>query len=667
MAVLPVVCFGLSACLAISGIRYHINIFEYPPYVSIPVILAVYIPLSIIFLLPIDYVTHNSSNYVEWFSLPDSVILLLWKFSYWMTFLLTWLLLPVLQEFYRSGHYKKIHKLKDALKRNLKFQLIILLVSVCGLIYLMLEVGLTMSHMKLMIIALSHIYSLVLALWLMSHGLIGIPRERWMKGNILQYLNHQYVKVPKLVDALEDTRISFKEEVMQVVALRNSFATSTEADIELRDWILKLYNKIPEDLKESMEGLTPDDLNQISKDKLTDDYLIKLTSNFNRELYNLMAYESEFETMFYNIVYLEDILAASTNDDLSSRYLLQPRFQLHKMLFLPKTAFLLEYYVKPIFNRLMSIVLYAASFILIESEFFHSTKLSLVNCILFAPMIKNHSWCQLIISCIAFCYMLFASLNSLTHLKVFNIYHLVPFKSSPVSGCFYATYIARLTMPISYNFITLFRERNSVFERWFGQSIHLTGLFNSMNNWLPRLIIIPILLTTFNVYDKLKSKLGLSDFYGAWTVSDDESDEENQGLMRNKKDLLIVEAKRTINREVLKRSALTSSNQLRSFNLASAPNLNYERNRLMFNDSLASMNERIDDSTLSNEADSYRDDNSRNGSTVWSKLSNIGATFDTIKSKVAERLEPNIVLYRDLPERDEDHDGTIYDDENLVI
>ena len=220
---LPLLCYIFALALTLIGIQFHISIFKYPAYLVIPFTLAVFIPLSITFLLPIDYVAHNSPLSIIWFDLPDKVILYLWKFNYWTTFLLTWLILPLLQEFFRSGHFNKLSRFKDAVKRNIKFQLIILGVSTAGLIYLILEVGLSLSHLKLMIIAISHIYSLVLALWLMAHGLISIPRNKWISGNLLQDLNHHYLKVPKLVDNLEDIKITFKEDVLQVLVLAKNF------------------------------------------------------------------------------------------------------------------------------------------------------------------------------------------------------------------------------------------------------------------------------------------------------------------------------------------------------------------------------------------------------------------------------------------------------------
>ncbi|ODV80568.1 uncharacterized protein CANTADRAFT_61307 [Suhomyces tanzawaensis NRRL Y-17324] len=652
-----------SLVISLLFTQFHINLFKYPPYLLLPLTLAVFIPISIIFLLPIDYISHNATDTTTWFDVPANVILFLWKSNYWVTFLLTWLILPVLQEYYRSGYFKSSSKLKDAFKKNLKFQLAILAVSLMCLVYLILEVGLTFGHLKLMIIALSHIYALILALWLMAHGMVNIPRVKWVEGNIVNHLNSLYMKVPKLVDSLEDVRIDFKEDVLKVIVLTKNFTTGSSQDLQYRDWILQLYNKIPGEMRESMERqYLHDDSNTISRDQLNEHYMTKLTLLFNLNLYKFVAYESEFETLLVKVTRLEDILNARTNPTLEERNQLRFRLNNYRVLLLPKLNFIYYYYMRPIGSRIASVILFIGSFIIIESEFFHSTKLSLMNVIVFTMGIHKYKILQLIISSVSFSYMLFASLNSLTHLKIFNMYHLVPFQSDPVSASFYTTYIARLTIPLSYNFITLFISRDSIFEEWYGQSIHLTGLFNLLNNWLPRFVLIPVVLTTFNVYDRVKKRLGLtSDFYGSWASFDDDDQEEDvENLQNKRKDLVIVEAKRIINREMTKRQQTGRvDSDLRPFNLANAANEQYNNNRRAFNESLAA-NTRID-------APYYDDvNNIQNEVESASVFGRIGGAWDSIKNSVTGRFSSN---YRDEVEVESINDFNYDDDanENLVL
>lgn len=638
-------------CLLISiwGIQFYLNLFKKPLYFLIPIVLAVFVPISIILLLPLDYVQHHTDKKLVLFDLPDNVILYMWKSTYWTTFLLTWLILPTLQEYYRSGLFKSYNKLTDALRKNLRFQLVILGVSILAIIYLGLEVGLSFGHMKSMIIALSHIYSLILALWLMAHGLVNIPRNKWTFGSVMGNLNYYYLQVPKLIDDLEDCKISFKEQILEVLVLQKNFTTDVNDTFIYRDWILELYNKIPEDLKELMELQYLSEAPTISRNQLNNDFMTKLTSKFNSNHYKLNAYESEFNDLFNQIILLEDVTNSSTSN---------PQFRIENVnnLLPPKSRFVFYNYVNPILNRVYAVILFSFSFIIIESEFFHSTKLSLIN-LIFNKI--NPNLVQFLICGVVFSVMVICALNSLTKLKVFNIYHLVPHKSDPVSTCFYATYIVRLTIPLSYNFITLFVSRDSIYEDWYGKSIHLTGLFNLMNNWIPRLILLPIIFTLFNVYDKLKRRLGFStDLYATFGFDDYESAGEADNLNHKRKDMIIIEAKRIINREYTKRQATLN---LRPFNLQQAADMNYQANRRNFEDNLVNSN------NMSNRIDTeYHDTPYPNqpSESIWSSLGN---QFTNLRDQISTRFtrsRENSMNYQDEPLDNFDYDD---DAERLLV
>ncbi|KAK6203074.1 LMBR1-like membrane protein-domain-containing protein [Scheffersomyces amazonensis] len=693
MWVIPLVCYTVTLIISIFGIQFHINLLRYPLYFSIPITLAVLIPLSIIFLLPIDYVQSNyisssdtSVSPLNW--LQDNVILILWKSNYWTTFLLTWLLLPQLQEFYKSGYFTFKAKMYDSFKQNLKFQLILLGISLLGIIYLILEVGLTPNHLKLMIIALAHIYSLILALWLMSHGLITIPRNKWIEGNVINNLNHHYIKLPKLIDSLEDVKIEFKEDILKVLILTENFTSiNNPQDFQFRDWILQLNGSIPNDLRDLVKRQyfhETTNSNSITRDQLTLSFMKRLTASFNSNLRKFQAYESEFESLFIKLTHLEDILEAKTNN---SKQLIF-RVNNYRVLLSPRFNFLYWYYIRPISSRILSLFYFAMSFIILQSEFFHSTRLSLVN---FIYQSLRFPVLQFTFTSIFFSYMLFASLNSLTQLKIFNMYHLVPHNSDPVSACFYTTYIARLTIPLSYNFLTLFLSRTSQFENWFGQSIHLTGLFNLMNNWLPRLLLIPVLLTAFNIYDKLKKKIGLGDIYDNWVLFDDDdsvnehgNDLENSGSGSNinnkRKDLIIVEAKRIINREIQRREHV---HNLRPFNLSATgsvdnintingnADLNYQSNLRTFHDSLInnsdSINNRIDQSLHGDDQEPFlfgNQDNQTPSPSLWGRFNGL---FTGFRNTIGDRLteQSSRVEYHDEPLDNFNYDEDA--DENLAL
>jgi hypothetical protein len=99
------------------------------------------------------------------------------------------------------------------------------------------------------------------------------------------------------------------------------------------------------------------------------------------------------------------------------------------------------------------------------------------------------------------------------------------------------------SIPLSFNFITLLDQKvsRSVFSAYLGASINLTDVGKHFNNWFPLFILIPVLATSFNLYDRIHSAL---HFTGAdWLM--DEDDTETRG-----ESLAVLEGRALIGREL---------------------------------------------------------------------------------------------------------------------
>jgi hypothetical protein len=88
---LLVICF-----LVLLLLRYYLPLRSTPEYVLLPVFLALALPSSIILLVPIDLASHavaeDETARGVW--LPDRALLVSWRISYWLTFILTWFVWP---------------------------------------------------------------------------------------------------------------------------------------------------------------------------------------------------------------------------------------------------------------------------------------------------------------------------------------------------------------------------------------------------------------------------------------------------------------------------------------------------------------------------------------------------------------------------------------------
>ena len=86
-------------------LRYYLPLRTTPAYLLVPIFFALALPTSIIFLVPIDLASNagtDDGNRGIW--LPGRVLLVSWRITYWLTFVLTWFILPILAEFSDAGH-----------------------------------------------------------------------------------------------------------------------------------------------------------------------------------------------------------------------------------------------------------------------------------------------------------------------------------------------------------------------------------------------------------------------------------------------------------------------------------------------------------------------------------------------------------------------------------
>lgn len=108
--------FAFLSLLVISIVvllilRHYLPLRTTPGYLLVPVFLAIALPASIVLLVPIDLASHARADGADdggargvW--LPDRVLLVAWRITYWLTFALTWYVLEMpLFPFYDLGWF----------------------------------------------------------------------------------------------------------------------------------------------------------------------------------------------------------------------------------------------------------------------------------------------------------------------------------------------------------------------------------------------------------------------------------------------------------------------------------------------------------------------------------------------------------------------------------
>ena len=107
-----------------------------------------------------------------------------WQITYWTTFLLAWLVLPITRETLLSGHFNLLQRIHNGFTISIKS---ILVMSVCGLIAIIaMAIHLKSVHLVTIVLpvlmALGNTYGLVLVSLLLGNGLVNVPKRFWRQA-----------------------------------------------------------------------------------------------------------------------------------------------------------------------------------------------------------------------------------------------------------------------------------------------------------------------------------------------------------------------------------------------------------------------------------------------------------------------------------------------------
>ncbi|EWC43441.1 hypothetical protein DRE_07582 [Drechslerella stenobrocha 248] len=552
--VLSAIAFVTIAIFVLFLIRFFLPLRTTPQYLLVPVFLALVIPCSIIVLVPIDLASNSgldggSGN--RGVVLPDRVLLVTWRIAYWLSFVLTWAILPILLSYHASGHRDPRKRLSEAVRENIRYQIIMLTIGIIGLIYLIATNGFNPDAIKSLVIALSYFYALTFAVFLMGHGLVALPRNLWRDASVAARLRRLQTKAPRIHENLTNATEKLEDLEKEVLAIRKRASTSTTAP-EFREWIDELVEnlQLPESNTNQPTTSTRQDRSRSRSPIptiITEQYLASLTRKLRFAGNQRARYAAEWDSLVRSSVNTQAVLDSAASRRLSFRpnpHSITPRLLQSLPMVSPYGRYILHTYIIPQIRRMLSVFLAIASVCIVWSEIINvhpaMSKLSIVGysivhhpnspkgSIGFAGQCFSAAWIL---------YMCIAAWSTMRTVKVWGGYALVRRRTSGSSACFYASYACRLTVPLSYNFTNFLPAtivKESVFYDFFGRSINLQGLGKGFSDWFPILVLVPVGLTLFGFYGKVKGWFG----FGSGMLEEDEDEVALGGGWRYGRDLI---------------------------------------------------------------------------------------------------------------------------------
>ena len=190
---------------------------------------------------------------LPWNYVSDAVLTKLWRFIYWISQFLTWLLLPIMQSYSMAGDFTTIDKIKSALRANVIYYSTIGAIFTTLSIYVIFKSGLDFASLKVIAISSSNTWGLFLLVVLLGYGLVELPRFCINRSRCFQSLSRHYFRVGKL-NAEKCVAEEQLDDVLEEIHQVYSVLGPNEND-PMNRYLAKVVSKCPPDWRRRSNAL----------------------------------------------------------------------------------------------------------------------------------------------------------------------------------------------------------------------------------------------------------------------------------------------------------------------------------------------------------------------------------------------------------------------------
>uniref|UniRef100_A0A8D3E5N2 LMBR1 domain-containing protein 2 n=1 Tax=Scophthalmus maximus TaxID=52904 RepID=A0A8D3E5N2_SCOMX len=546
-------------------------------------LLAWYLCFLIVFILPLDVstvgVTHTHTHthtsgicprsgltvcvsvcvalkpcYKPWSYIPDGIMPVFWRVVYWTSQCLTWLLLPFMQSYARSGGFSITGKIKTALIENAIYYGTYLLIFGSLLIYVAVHPDWHLSWYELQTIGITaaNTWGLFLLVLLLGYGLVEIPRSYWNASRHGHLLVKTYFKASKLMTEKADAEENL-EDVMEEV---RKVSESIKYNHPLRKCIDTILRKCPLDYQEKM-GRNMDDYEDFDDKQNSypsEKSLVKLHKQVIYAVQRHNRTRVQWQILLHQAIHLEDVAKNETSSTHQFVHSFPPAVAVasswfSRYVYTPTVA---EWYwqclLKCWFYRLLSVLLTLFSVAVVWSECtFFSTRPVLSLFAVFIQLAEqDYNYLYIEMACFITIFFLCTCVYSTVfRIRVFNYYYLASHhQTDAYSLQFSGMLFCRLTPPLCLNFLGLIHMDSAISHQQKEQTAYtsimgsmrvLSFIANGFYIYYPMLIVLLCIATYFSLGTRCLNLLGFQQFLGDSEMTSDLIDEGKELIRREKR------------------------------------------------------------------------------------------------------------------------------------
>ncbi|KAF9424167.1 hypothetical protein BGZ94_008071 [Podila epigama] len=463
-------------------------------------------------------------------------LLVAWRTMYWSSFALTWALIPLLQAYTQSGEFTVMKRFRSAVRYNIIYQLVIGSVALLGLVYVSYTQG--TSNLRAYVMALSNSWGLILVVIFMGYGMVDVPRRLWHMGDNARELRRIAFKASVVKDKRQDT----EDELLSVAKLSDPLrphvdkmvkdfpaARGVQFDPRASSPIPPSGSAFPgANVAFSRTGTASGTTTTTASGRkhitnaatipttITEKYLADLHARIKWAIRMNDRWTAIWRGLLKEGFLAQDIQENADNPEKKFRSSLRPMSPKPREW---QLSFEWHWHLKvrPILLRASAIVCAVMSLLIVWSEMTYNHVNPILSVI---SLLIKLAWDRVsygaieAISFLTMLYMCTCAYTTLMKMKLLNNYVLVPnHHTDEPTLLFIGSYLCRLTFPLVYNYLTISasgKEDSTVFAGYMGK-IDMVPFLGGFNYYMPYVILVPTLITLFNVFAKMFAVCSISD------------------------------------------------------------------------------------------------------------------------------------------------------------
>ena len=531
-----------------------------------------------VILLPYDICITNKQKRKEDLTQAEQdtieIIKISYQVTYWMTFFITWLIIPLLKNYESSGEFTRWEKFKYSIRSNLILYAIELFICIILFIWAFFKLKKeTISFFVKNIYNFSYVLGLSIMLLLLSYSLIKLPKLIYEKINYENTIQYYEYSAKNINDKLSLVKMELEENGHQLLVTMEDSKIMQEMkdDNILTDNKMRLNNdksiyQYQSYMKEKFDYLHKNskvfNINiknnsfgsqqEPIKDKKK---LVLLFKKIMKEEWDDLRLQCQMQRIYSKWSTLKSILILGKKNKYitNSKYSKLGREKSEKIMYDKPdenfialnsiSSFKIWYYLKPrkIFIFILTIILFLFGGIIFISEISISLPWNLSFFSLLISSVTNVLILHLVLF-IQIIYLLGMSMYTLLKLKISGYYGMYPNNQTDgISLMYFVDNINRIIFPLCLNVIMMVNKgdevNKTILESIFGINMQ-NKVFVIFNNYSPLILILCVLINGFNVFLKLGKCFGIDDFYIESEKRDNDIEEGYNLLMDiNKKSM----------------------------------------------------------------------------------------------------------------------------------